>query len=411
MVLPDFDGASDIVDVTMDARGQLLDVTREYPDGPGTTSYTWDANGNRTSITDPRGQVMSFDYDTYGRMTTYVDKHGQSVEYTYDEAGRELTRINRNGEVLARTYDLAGRLQTLVGPGVDREWHYDALGRTTYARAGGHVEERTYDGVHLSETRVYGLDGAGHIDATWQLAFDDASRLATMEGPFTAADVGLTVDHGYDHRGRLSAVTELALGTWGMGYDTVGRMDSLTRPDGTVTTTTYDDAGRTLGTVTTDALGTVLHEVLTTYDTRGLPDTQTDPFGTLDYTHDVAGRLVGVDHPATSPIADELYAYDAANRRTESHRDAASEVVYNDLDQLVQDASYTYVYDAEGRLIEQTDRATGGVTTFAYDALDHMIGMVDEAGTAWTYVFDARELRVLVTAEQGGVETYGEAFV
>jgi RHS repeat-associated protein len=83
----------------------------------------------------------------------------------------------------------------------------------------------------------------------------------------------------------------------------------------------------------------------------------------------------------------------------------------NDADQLVQDAEYTYVYDAEGRRISRTNRLTAEVTTYGYNALDQMTSLVED-GTTWTFVFDAQNLRVLVTSEDAlGFETYGEAFV
>jgi len=46
---PDFDSSPDIADVTMDARGQLIEITAQYPGGPGTTRYGYDAN-----VTDQR---------------------------------------------------------------------------------------------------------------------------------------------------------------------------------------------------------------------------------------------------------------------------------------------------------------------------------------------------------------------
>jgi RHS repeat-associated protein len=196
-----------------------------------------------------------------------------------------------------------------------------------------------------------------------------------------------------------------------MGYDALGRRNRLTRPNGTATTTTYDTAGRTTGTVTTDALDSVVHQILTTYDARGLPDTQTDQEGLHDYQHDERARLTGVDHPAGAEFSDESYRYDSADRRTSSHRDPASEVVFNNADQLVQDATYAYVYDDEGRQVSRTHRVTTELTTYTYNALDQMVALSMDSGIEWSFGYDARDLRVLVKSAVGGVEAYGEAFV
>ncbi len=115
VTLPDFEGAPDVVDVNMSRRGQILDVTAQYPTGPGTRSFEYDANGEQTAIIDPHGQIMSFEFDELERLISYTDKLGRTVLYSYDDAGRELTKTNRNGEILTRTYDAAGRLATMTG--------------------------------------------------------------------------------------------------------------------------------------------------------------------------------------------------------------------------------------------------------------------------------------------------------
>jgi len=100
LTLPDFGGTPDVVDVSVDARGQLLSVTRNYPGGPGTTSMTYDANGEQTSITDPMSLTMAFTYCELERRTSYTDKLGRTVTWTYDASGREQTKTNCRRDVL-----------------------------------------------------------------------------------------------------------------------------------------------------------------------------------------------------------------------------------------------------------------------------------------------------------------------
>jgi RHS repeat-associated protein len=231
-----------------------------------------------------------------------------------------------------------------------------------------------------------------------------------MIGPVTVTHSGMEVEHTYDLRGRLVTISEARLGPFDFGYDAAGRIASLIRPNGTNTATTYDDAGRILAVSTVGVLGTVIHEILTTYESRGLPETQTDHEGTHLYVHDIAGRLIEADHPNGATFADESYTYDAADRRTSSASDPPSEVSHDDGDRLVRDAQYIYSYDDEGRRVARTHRVTGAITRYRYNALDQLVSL-EEAGEVWSFVYSARDLRVLVKAEVDGFETYGEAFV
>jgi len=403
----EYDSAERVIR-SVDASG----VVRETEYGPFSQPSLELEGGEVVQRTEfgPLGGVMAFGYDTLGRKTAYTDKLGKTVRWTYDETGRELSRTNRNGEVLTRTYDRAGRLATMSGTGVDRELRYDPLDRLVFGREGAHITEQDWDARGVTDVRVYGTDTAGHVTAAWQVVHDGAGRLVDLVGPIVGGDIAMEATHTYDSRGRLSSVSELGIGTFGFGYDAAGRRSTLTRPGNIVTTTSYDGSGRTTGIATVDGVGALVHEIRTTYDSRGIPATQTDPEGTQVYSHDQRGRLIGVDHPAGAQLGDESYSYDQAERRVSSHRDAASEVVYDAGDRLVQDASFVYSYDDEGRRISRTDRVSGAVTTYRYSDLDQLLSL-EEGGERWEFVYDARELRVLVRQQVGGLEVYGESFV
>ena len=151
------------------------------PDGSGplarpTTQYAYDANGNLTSVTDPRGYVTTYVYDEIGRKTQQilpdpdgsgplgtlttryfydndgnlryvVDPRGTdakeaayTTEYDYDNLGRKTSAIAPDPDgsgPLARpttqyVYDANGNLEHVVDPLGNSTWYqYDKLGRQT----------------------------------------------------------------------------------------------------------------------------------------------------------------------------------------------------------------------------------------------------------------------------------------
>jgi YD repeat-containing protein len=317
---------------------------------------------------------MHFTYDALGRVLSYTDKLGQTVLYTYDANGRELTRTNRNGEVVTRTYDVAGRLATVSGPGVDREYRYDALGRVVYQRDGDFAEERSYDLTNLATIAT--------PDATLEMGYDPAGRLVDLVTP------GMSATHGYDSRGRLASIVEDHLGAFGFEYDDAGRVSALNRPNGVTTTYGYNAAGQST------SIDSGVHALLTDYDDRALPVAQTDQEGVHGFEHDVLGRLVGVDHPLGGAFGDEVYGYDAADRRT------SNGAVYDVADRLLEDDAFTYTYDDEGRRISRTAKDGGALTTYEWNALDQLVAL-EEGMVRWEFAYDARDLRVRVSNDAG----------
>ncbi len=89
-----------------DVRGLLLSETK----GDIVKTYTYDANGNRTSFVAPSIDVnTSYTYDSLGRMLTVSDTAFGTTTYTYD-ANSNLTSVNNGTTTATMSYDAQNRL-------------------------------------------------------------------------------------------------------------------------------------------------------------------------------------------------------------------------------------------------------------------------------------------------------------
>lgn len=377
--------------VVHDALGRPVSQTSP---GTGTVVLAYDDLGRVTSRTDENGEVQSWTYDADGNVLSYTDKLGNVSTMTWDAAGRLATSTDRNGTLTSYAYDGSGNVSSVSAGGSTRTATYDPLGRLLTASEGGVTVSKTWsvDGP-VSETATY--PGLSPMARSW--TYDGSGRVGSSTDAWSA------VTYGYDVAGRLSAVTDAELGLFELGYDAASRPTSVSRPGGLETTRVTDGVGRTTS-VVTELSGVLKHTLGWTYDADGLPAARTDGEGTHTYDHDAAGRLVSVDHP--SPLADESYSYDGPGRRTSWAGHDATEVVYDDGDRLVQDAAWTYTWDAEGQRTSRTARAPADTAvpetwTYSWDAWGRLVEVEDPSGSTWSYVYDPFDRRVGVHAPEG----------
>ncbi len=383
-------GTAQVV-LAYDEMGRKTSVMR--PDG-GVRSYAYDARGNLLTLTDPDGESQTFEYDELNRVVTYTPKGGgESTTYVYDDQGRVASITNRNDETVTYAYDDAGRLASKWGgSGPYTLYTYDPLGRMltasvssvhslvwTYDEAG--VLTQTSSGTSLYPTKTF----------TWTR--DEAGRPETMDGP------GGEVTYGYDAAGRLVSVDHADLGEFVLGWDNSFRPTTLARPNGALTTMTYDGADR-IEDLVTEVSSTEVHSLGYTYSTSGYPSTMTTSAGTHSYTHDLLGRLTAADHPGGSGLTDEAYTYDASFSRTSwtnaSGEHESTDVVYDDADRLVQDLLFTYTYDDEGQRLTRTGRVSSTVTTYAWNKLGELVEVEEPSGEVWAFEYDALGRRTKV---------------
>jgi RHS repeat-associated protein len=406
--------------VSYDGLGQPLTVTS--PEGR-VTSYTYDAGGNRTSVSqrtnpaDPASAVtVQIGYDALGNRTRMVDGNGNATDYLYNDWG--MPTVTR---------------EPSTPDGADREWTtvYDAGGQAVRLLApGGVTQNQTYDGLGRITSRT-GAGGSA-ATATYATDYDALGRPTRVSSPvgdstYTWSDRGLltgstgpagTSSFGYDSEGNLTSRTDPA-GNATFSYDAAQRLSTATDPltglsvsygyaaTGDVASLQYGTGGPSR-TFTVDSLGRLATEKLvasdgstaaaTTYGydnddwltsrtTSGLAGAGANAYG-----YDGLGRLTswtGPDGKQTS------YGYDAAsNRTTVTNANGIRTSTYDARNRLVSATgagapSATYTWSARGTLESVTGGLTGN-TTYTYDAFDHQMSAAAAAGTD-NYVYDSQD--------------------
>lgn len=132
-----------------------------------------------------------------------------------------------------------------------------------------------------------------------------------------------------------------------------------------------------------------------------------DPAKSKAIRYDSLNRLVqvaeGVDVAGPGvplPVEDE--PHDGEGNRLASHLSGLSSS--NAHNQLLEDGSYTYAYDARGNRVSRTAKATGAVETYAYDSQNRLVGYTSPTTTA-TYAYDALDRRIAKVVD-GVVEAH-----
>jgi RHS repeat-associated protein len=338
-------------------------------------SYAYDALNRPTAVTDPLGGVSTWEYDALGRVVTTTDQLGRQTARAYDPAGNLIAETDALGSVTAYAYDALNRQVSVTDAnGHTTLTHYDAAGRvlTTTLPGGGEIAY-TYDDVgnRLSET-----DPAGRT-TRWE---HDGLRRVTRE----MDPLGHATEYAYD--GASNRVLERdALGReTHFAYDALGRLTQVTDAAGYETRYTYDPVGNLIR--QQDANG---HGTHFAYDARNQRLREVNPLGeTWLYQYDAEGRQTGLMKPDGTII---LYQYDALGR-----------LVSTDYGDDTPDVAFTY--NAVGDRLTMTDGT--GTTTYTYDALHRLTGIVYLGGEQVGYGYDAVGNRVRVTYPGGEQATY-----
>ncbi len=151
-------GAGASIEYVRDTVGQVTQVRTKSAPGAsfGDTSYTYNAVGNITSITDPLGGVTSFTYDAVHRKTSCSLPNGIVTSYGYDLRDRITSIVHRDASsaVLASfTYE-----RTVTGEPTRITRENGSFAEFGYSLANAVTSERRFDAggaLESSYSRVY----------------------------------------------------------------------------------------------------------------------------------------------------------------------------------------------------------------------------------------------------------------
>lgn len=361
----------------------------------GTSTHTYDGEGNRSSSRDPLGRLTQMSYDSRGNLTRTTLPDGTQSAYTYD-ASNNITRVvNADGRTATTDYDVANnptRSVDFSGGTTTRTFNANSQVLTEVSPR-GHTTTYAYTSGRLTSI----TDPVGNIR---RFTYDSAGRILTSTDP-----ANKVTTFTYSATSKVLTETSPVSGVTRRTYDVRDRLATLTDPVGGVTTWAYD--GNSNITQTTNAIGGITARV---YDGEDRLIRETDPLGRVTtYTYDALGRLITSKNPLNQITS---FVYDAVGNRTKVTNAAGESftTTYSTTDLA------TSVTDPLGRKTIQARDSLGRVTTVTdplrrvtsrdYDAQGRSVAEADGLGLTVRRAYAADGLLTTLTNAAGASYTF-----
>lgn len=381
-------GADRIEKFTYNARGQILQHQKAY----GTSlqqayaTYTYSTSGKVKSVTDANGNRTEYEYDSHDRRSRWylpsktVKGQVNTADYeayTYDGNGNRTSIRKRSGQVIGYTYDKLNRviLKELPGTASDVYYGYDLRGLQQYARFGstsGQGVSTIYDGLGRTQSAMTTMGGVSRT-LTYQHDLNgNRTRVTHPDGNyFTYIYDGLDRNTAIQQSDGTALVTQ--------NYDAWGRRSELQRLNGAYTFYDYDGISRLSG---------FNHNVAGSDDDVDYvfdysPASQIASRTISNSNYDYSASPIGTKHFAAnglnqySAVDGVDYSYDANGNLTSDGTTNYTYDIENRLTSASGGSSATLEYDPLGRLYEVS--GGGSTTRFLYDG-DALVAEYDEAG-------------------------------
>lgn len=297
-------------EIFQDGREKVLKV-HEYNKGETyVTQYRYDTPGNLIQITDAQDNIKRITYDGLGRKTWMNDPDKGESQYFYDNVGNLIRTIDNKGDEVKYSYDTVNRPihEDFTGKaGIEVEYQYDVpttayveaknlRGKLVSVRDDSGVSYFSYDergNINWNVKRI--IDGGRVDNYRLSMTYDAMGRLTSLTWPD-----GESVKYDYDQRGSLKKIPGVIDSIL---YEPGGQVTSMEFVNGVTTQYGYDKR---------------LRMVALESGYRARPS-----FQQLSYQFDGVGNILSITDGRNLPdndpgIATQNFAYDNLYRLTQA---------------------------------------------------------------------------------------------
>ena len=365
------DGEGNQTGYDLDAWGRITAIHK--PDGSKET-YTYDFAGNITGATDGNGNTIQYHFNSMNKLEKIVDQSGEEETFTYDSQGRMASHTDRNhvkttygynmddqlrfkrAEMLEDTSVQAGRNKRRVA-GQENQYSYNSLGQLIEASGGGVVYNYTYTPNGNVKDKL--VNGSKALSYTYT-ASGKVAGITDKSGKKTA--------YQYDKAGRVASVSDNGKLVAEYSYYEDGNLRQVKFANGIYTEYIYNADKNYKNITTKTAEGEILLDYSYEYDGNGNRTKKVgsdivskhagndSANGVTNYIYDSLQRLQEVSYP-TGKV--EQFQYDhAGNRALKKYGTAENFKTGNYLEER-------YQYDNRNRLLERKNPKD--VTYYQYD--------------------------------------------
>lgn len=384
------------------------------------TSYSYNALGNATGVTQGGLNSRTFAYDSLSRLTSATNPESGQTNYAYDANSNVLTKTDARSVTTTYTYDAMNRLLSKTysdGTTPGANFTYDASSEwgVTLTNPIGRLVLESTDNNHAMA--IFSYDPMGRTANEWQCTpLNCGSGAFSLPYTYDLAGDNLTSSNGegvtftstYDTAAQLTSMTSSLSDANHPGtllsngvYNAPGQLTSGQLGNGITETRAYNPRLW----MTSLSAGSAYNLNMTSYAPNGdILAANDSANGSWTYTYDDFNRL------ATANATGQAYTYkydrfgnrwqqngphtmlltfSANNNRMDGYSyDAAGDVLNDGVHTYTYDAenrivtvdgsATTYVYDADGRRVRKT--VGGASTDYVYDLAGHSIAEVNASG-------------------------------